>query len=104
MAIAKTLDEVNITKSYSDLYLIIFFFQVTWSGPNIVVFNDVTITPPYKVENVTGNPDSRQYTYVRKIVSMQQSKKKPITNANIYNAQVERHTTDQAAAVKSSPN
>ncbi|XP_059618614.1 LSM12 homolog A [Phlebotomus argentipes] len=42
--------------------------QVTWSGPNIVVFNDVTISPPYKVDNVAGNPDSKQLTYVKKIV------------------------------------
>lgn len=44
--------------------------QVIWSGPNIVVFNDVTITPPYKVENVGGSPDSPQLTYVKKIVSI----------------------------------
>lgn len=43
-------------------------FQVTWHGANIVVFNDVTIKPPYKAENVNGNPDSRQLKYVRKIV------------------------------------
>lgn len=43
--------------------------QVNWSGPNIVVFNDVTITPPYKLENVTGSPESRQLAYVKKIVS-----------------------------------
>ncbi|GAB0098830.1 LSM12 homolog A [Sergentomyia squamirostris] len=42
--------------------------QVTWSGPNIVVFNDVTISPPYKVDNIAGNPDSKQLTYVKKIV------------------------------------
>lgn len=44
--------------------------QVTWSGPNIIVFNDVTISPPYKVDNVAGNPDSKQLTYVKKIVSI----------------------------------
>lgn len=38
-------------------------------GPNIVVFNDVTIAPPYKVENVCGTPDSRQFAYIKKIVS-----------------------------------
>jgi len=42
--------------------------EVTWSGPNIVVFNDVVITPPYTVDNVTGAPGSRQLTYVKKIV------------------------------------
>lgn len=39
---------------------------MTWSGENIVVFNDVTIKPPYKVEDVNGNPESM--TYVKKIV------------------------------------
>jgi len=42
--------------------------QVNWNGPNIVVFNDVTITPPYKLENVTGSPESRQLAYVKKMV------------------------------------
>lgn len=45
-----------------------FLFQVTWHGPNIVVFSDVTIKPPYKAEDVNGNPDSRQLKYVKKIV------------------------------------
>lgn len=40
-----------------------------WSGPNIVVFNNVTINPPYKKENVSGNPDSREFLYIQKIVS-----------------------------------
>lgn len=35
---------------------------------NIVVFNDVVIKPPYRVENVSGNPESRQFTYVKKMV------------------------------------
>jgi hypothetical protein len=47
-------------------------------GPNIVVFNDVTIKPPYKVENIGGAPESRQLKYVKKIV--------------------EKFTSDQAAA------
>lgn len=37
-------------------------------GPDILVFNGVTIKPPYKVENVSGDPDSRELTYVKKIV------------------------------------
>lgn len=41
---------------------------MTWAGENIVVFNDVTIKPPYKVNDVIGSPDSRQLTYVKKIV------------------------------------
>uniref|UniRef100_A0A2M4ADI3 AD domain-containing protein n=1 Tax=Anopheles triannulatus TaxID=58253 RepID=A0A2M4ADI3_9DIPT len=44
--------------------------QVTWSGPNIVVFKEVIIKPPYKVENVHTNApsDQRQLSYVKKIV------------------------------------
>lgn len=57
---------------------------MTWNGPNIVVFNDVTITNPYKVENVTGNPDSRQLTYIKKIV--------------------EKYTKDQTAGITASSN
>lgn len=57
---------------------------MTWNGPNIVVFNDVTITTPYKVDNVTGNPDSRQLTYIKKIV--------------------EKYTKDQTASSTASSN
>lgn len=39
-----------------------------WNGPNIVVFRDVTIKPPYKVENMSGQPGSRQFTYIKKVV------------------------------------
>lgn len=43
--------------------------EVTWNGPNIVVMNQVTISPPYKPENCKGNNDSQQaITHVRKIV------------------------------------
>lgn len=42
--------------------------QVTWRGPNIVVFNDVVIKPPYKLEDVNGSPESRELTYVKKLV------------------------------------
>lgn len=55
--------KILIAKLFNNL------LQVNWSGPNIVVFNDVTITPPYKLENVTGSPESRQLAYVKKIVS-----------------------------------
>lgn len=37
-------------------------------GSNIVVFNDVVIRPPYRVENVTGHQGSKQLNYVKKIV------------------------------------
>ncbi|XP_058059292.1 LSM12 homolog A-like [Anopheles bellator] len=44
--------------------------QVTWVGPKIVVFNEVMISPPYKIDNVHTNcpSDQRKLSYVKKIV------------------------------------
>ncbi|CAH0390670.1 unnamed protein product [Bemisia tabaci] len=41
--------------------------QITWQGPNIVVLNQVTITPPYKPENVSGK-DGKAHQHIRKLV------------------------------------
>lgn len=43
--------------------------EITWSGQNIIVWDSVTIVPPYKVENVLGNADSKPYLHVKKVVS-----------------------------------
>jgi hypothetical protein len=42
--------------------------EIVWSGENIVVMKEVTVTPPYKPENVKGNSDSKALKHVRKIV------------------------------------
>lgn len=42
--------------------------EITWSGANIVVFDNVTIRPPYKVDNVHGNTESGAYKHVKKVV------------------------------------
>ncbi|EZA54683.1 LSM12-like protein A [Ooceraea biroi] len=42
--------------------------DITWSGANIVVFDNVTIRPPYKVDNVHGNTESGAYRHVKKVV------------------------------------
>ncbi|XP_075211260.1 protein LSM12-like [Lycorma delicatula] len=42
--------------------------EVTWQGANIVVLNQVTITPPYRPENVKGNAESKAYTHIKKVV------------------------------------
>lgn len=42
--------------------------DITWNGANIVVFNNVTIKPPYKVDNVHGNTESGAYRHVKKVV------------------------------------
>nr|QBH72784.1 hypothetical protein [Aphelinus abdominalis] len=42
--------------------------EITWNGPNIVVWDKVTIIPPYKVENIQGNSDDKAFTHIRKVV------------------------------------
>ncbi|KAG7210798.1 hypothetical protein KM043_012289 [Ampulex compressa] len=42
--------------------------DITWNGVNIVVFDNVTIRPPYKVDNVHGNTESGAYKHVKKVV------------------------------------
>ncbi|XP_059047303.1 LSM12 homolog A [Achroia grisella] len=42
--------------------------DVVWVGQNIRVYNEVTIVPPYKVENVIGDLDSKPYNYIKKFV------------------------------------
>ncbi|KAG8236131.1 hypothetical protein J437_LFUL001609 [Ladona fulva] len=58
--------------------------EVCWQGPNIVVLNQVTITPPYKLENVRGDEESKAFNHIRKVV--------------------EKHVKDQAAGQVSSGN
>lgn len=53
--------------------------QVTWMGTNIVVFNDVIIRPPYRLENVSGHQGSKQLSYVRKIVE-RLTKDRPVSS------------------------
>lgn len=69
--------------------------EVSWQGKNIVIMNEVTITPPYKPENVKGLSDSKAYIHVRKMVekhvkdiqtsnhSLDASSQSPHSNTNI---------------------
>lgn len=43
--------------------------EVTWQGPNIVVMNQVTITPPYTPDNIKGDIHSKAFIHIRKVVS-----------------------------------
>lgn len=44
--------------------------EVCWNGPDIIVFNEVTIKPPYKAENVEVQSENhRQLEYIKKLVS-----------------------------------
>ncbi|KAK6634853.1 hypothetical protein RUM44_000100 [Polyplax serrata] len=42
--------------------------EVSWSGVNIIVWNKVVITPPYKAENLRGDPDCKALPHIKKIV------------------------------------
>lgn len=42
--------------------------DVTWAGQNIRVYKEVIITPPYKVDNVKSEKDSKPYHYIKKFV------------------------------------
>nr|XP_022920419.1 protein LSM12 homolog [Onthophagus taurus] len=43
--------------------------EVRWSNSNIVVWeNDVVICPPYQVDDIKGNLNSKGYAYIRKVV------------------------------------
>lgn len=58
------IDETNI-------YFVFRIPEVTWQGQNIVVYDHVIISPPYKPENVkgTGNPEDKAILYIKNIVS-----------------------------------
>lgn len=62
--------KAGVSREGQTLYLAItkMIDEVNWNGPDIVVFNDVVIKPPYTVDSVTGPYGSRQMTYVKKIV------------------------------------
>lgn len=61
---------VYVVKLSSNFYRI---KDVSWQGPNITVFNQVTITPPYKLENIEGEPESKAFLHIRKVVSINES-------------------------------
>lgn len=44
--------------------------DITWSDKNIVVWNDVVISPPYKLENISGINESKAYLHVKKVASI----------------------------------
>jgi len=56
--------------------------EVSWQGSNIVVFDTVTITPPYKLDNVRAHAECKALLHIRKVV--------------------EKHMREQAAAEASS--
>lgn len=43
--------------------------EVSWQGLNIQIFKEVTITPPYRAENVVSTSNNKSlYNYIKKMV------------------------------------
>ena len=67
--------KANVSEEAQNLYMslskVVSSEQVSWNGPEIMVFNEVVIRPPYKPENVEANTHGKQreVEYVRKLVS-----------------------------------
>ncbi|XP_025422983.1 protein LSM12 homolog A [Sipha flava] len=62
----------NVSPEAQKLYLTITktIPEVSWQGQNIVVYDHVIISPPYKPENVKGigNPEDKAILYIKNIV------------------------------------
>ncbi|XP_050520948.1 protein LSM12 homolog A-like [Daktulosphaira vitifoliae] len=62
----------NVSPEAQKLYMTITktIPEVSWQGQNIVVYDQVIISPPYKPENVkgTGNPEDKAIVYIKNIV------------------------------------
>ena len=56
--------------------------DVSWAGQNIRVYNEVIITPPYKVDNVIGEKDSKPYNYIKKFVERHWREHRDYTNTS----------------------
>ncbi|XP_004535315.1 protein LSM12 homolog A [Ceratitis capitata] len=43
--------------------------EVSWQGPNIQIFNEVTVSPPYRVENVISTSNNKSLcNYIKKMI------------------------------------
>lgn len=69
----KSCERRKICSSIS-FVLKLYILLVKWSGPDIVVFNDVFIRAPYRVENVEvlQPGKQRELDYVKKLLNRQQ--------------------------------
>lgn len=43
--------------------------EVSWQGLNIQILNEVTITPPYRADNVVSTSDNTLCNYIKKMVN-----------------------------------
>lgn len=63
----------NVSPEGRSLFIAInkIFKEVRWRNSDIVIWDhQVVITAPYKLENVKGNANSKEYVYVKKVVSI----------------------------------
>lgn len=57
---------------------IVIYDQVSFTTKSVITFKlilyfQVIITPPYKVDDIKGNVNSKEYGYVRRVVSIADS-------------------------------
>ncbi|XP_017768907.1 PREDICTED: protein LSM12 homolog [Nicrophorus vespilloides] len=70
------------------------FKEVQWRNADIVVWNSqVIITPPYQVENVKGNTDSKEFSFVKKLVE-KHHKDTALSQTTSVNNQVVQHNAN----------
>lgn len=65
--------------------------EVRWRDNDIVVFDDVVISPPYQLDNMKGSASSKEYTYIRKLVE-KHMKDTLALNSPVNQAQAVQHT------------
>ncbi|XP_023166919.2 LSM12 homolog A isoform X1 [Drosophila hydei] len=64
----------DVTAEAQELYRAIAkqlgYNEVSWQGPNIQILNEVTVSPPYRVDNVVSSSDNdKSCTYIKRIIN-----------------------------------
>nr|QBH72790.1 hypothetical protein [Essigella californica] len=90
----------NVSPEAQKLYLTITktIPEVSWQGQNIVVYDHVIISPPYKAENVkgTGNPEDKAILYIKNIVE------KHVKDSAVHQVSSTTHRSKSATAAATS--
>jgi hypothetical protein len=70
-----------------------------WSGTDLIVMNEVAVSPPYTPENVRGKtPDSKAYVHVKKLVEKHQQQWQERAGS------LSKDATDRPGEEKDAPN
>ncbi|EDW06499.1 LSM12 homolog A [Drosophila mojavensis] len=64
----------DVTPEAQELYRAIAkqlgYNEVSWQGANIQILNEVTVSPPYRVDNVVSSSDNdKSCTYIKRIIN-----------------------------------